>query len=58
MQKKQDYRTHIKQLSKEGLIKHIEYYTNYVYKNFDYANVTREVKMIDYAKERLNKITN
>jgi hypothetical protein len=58
MQKRNDYRNHIKQLGLEDLKKHIEYYTNYVYKNFDYTNVTREIKMIDYAKERLNKLTN
>jgi hypothetical protein len=58
MQKRQDYRNHIKQLSLEGLIKHIEYYTDYVIKNCDYVDVTRQFKMLTYAKERLNKLTN
>jgi hypothetical protein len=56
MKKRHDYRNHIKQLSKEGLINHIEYYTNFVIMNCDYMDVTREAKMLSYAKELLKKI--
>ena len=56
MQKKQDYRTHIKQLSKENLISVIDYYTNIVIERAGIMDFTRELKMLCYAKERLKKL--
>jgi hypothetical protein len=58
MKKRHDYRNHIKGLTLKGLKEHIYYYTDYVLKNCDYMDVTREFKMLTYAKERLNKLTN
>ena len=56
MSKRHDYRNHIKQLSKEGLIKTIDYYTNIVVERDGIMDFTRELKMLCYAKERLKKI--
>ena len=56
MSKRHDYRNHIKQLSKEGLIKTIDYYTNIVVERAGIMDFTRELKMLCYAKERLKKI--
>ena len=57
MTKRHDYRNHIKGLTLKGLIEHINYYTDYVVKNCDYMDVTRESKMLTYAKERLKKLS-
>jgi hypothetical protein len=57
MTKRHDYRNHIKGLTIEGLIRHIDYYTDYVLANCDYMDVTRQFKMLTYAKERLKKLT-
>jgi hypothetical protein len=56
MSKRHDYRNHIKQLSKEGLIKTIDYYTDIVVERAGIMDFTRELKMLCYAKERLKKI--
>jgi len=56
MSKRHDYRNHIKQLSIEGLIKSIDYYTDLVVERAGIMDFTRELKMLCYAKERLKKI--
>lgn len=53
---KKDYRNEIKALNKNALINYIEYYTNFVIMNCDNMDVTRAMKMLSYAKNRLNKI--
>ena len=53
---KKDYRNEIKVLNKNELINYIEYYANFVIMNCDNIDVTRAMKMLSYAKNRLNKI--
>ena len=50
---KKDYRNEIKVLNKNELINYIEYYANFVIMNCDNIDVTRAMKMLSYAKNRL-----